>query len=97
MGESVKPTKTWHEMESLWLRDPVFLKETKKAETEFCGLDLVLSLRRETGFTQEEIAKHMGVAKTTVERLEARLVSGKLPSLKTLERYARAFGKRLEI
>lgn len=84
-------------MESEWLRDPAFLKEAEKAETEFCGLDLVLSLRRETGFTQEEIAKRMGVAKSTVARIEAKVVSGKWPSLKTLERYAKAFGKRLEI
>ncbi len=84
-------------MEKNWLSDPKFLKEAAEAEDEFCGLDLVLSLRRETGFTQEEIAKRMGVAKTTVERLEARLVSGKWPSLKTLDHYAKALGKRLEI
>ncbi len=84
-------------MESEWLRDPAFLKEAAKAEVEFRGLDLVLSLRRETGFTQEEIAKRMGVTKSTVTRLEARLAAHKYASLKTLERYARAFGKRLEI
>ncbi len=39
----------------------------------------------------------MGVTKSTVTRLEARLAAHKWPSLKTLERYARAFGKRLEI
>ena len=84
-------------MEKNWLSDPKFLKEAVEAEDEFSGLDLVLSLRHETGFTQEEIAKRMGVTKSTVTRLEARLAAHKYASLKTLERYARAFGKRLEI
>lgn len=92
----MKPTKTWHEMEKEWLSDPEFIKESKKAEEEFRKLDIILSARSKAGLTQEEMAKRMGTTQSAVARLESGLAKGKWPSMNSLQRYAKALGKRLE-
>ena len=84
-------------MEKEWFSDPKFVEESKKAEEEFRELDIILSARRNTGLTQEEIAKRMGTTQSAVARLESGLASGKWPSMNSLERYAEALGKKLEI
>lgn len=91
----VKPTKTWHEMEKEWLSDPEFIK-SKKAEEEFRTFDMILSARNKAGLTQEEVAKRMGTTQSAVARLESGLAKGKWPSMNSLQRYAKALGKKLE-
>lgn len=39
----------------------------------------------------------MGTSQSTVARIESGLLVGRLPSLTTLQRYANAVGKQLEI
>ncbi len=81
-----------------WSKDPAFKKAYDDLADEFSALDKLLTLRRDAGLTQSEIAARMGVAQASLARLESSLASRKhLPSLTSLRKYAAAFGKRLEI
>ncbi|OYQ17548.1 transcriptional regulator [Elstera cyanobacteriorum] len=62
------------------------------------AFDAILAARREAGLTQAEVAERMGTKAPAVARLEQALVTGRpSPSLATLNRYARALGKKLEV
>lgn len=55
----------------------------------------LLAARARAGLTQEQVAECMGTTKSAVSRLEA---VGKLsPSVRTLKKYARAVGCKVEI
>ncbi len=81
------------------LSDPLVRKEYERIEqTEMPMLDAILKARTEAGLTQAEVAKRMGTHAPAVARLESALVTGKpSPSLVTLQKYAAALGKRLEV
>ena len=49
-------------------------------------------LRRERGWTQEELAVRARLRRETIGRLEAATKKTRRPSLRTLERLAKAFG-----
>lgn len=93
----MKSTKTWHEMEKEWLSDPDFVAEVAKAEEEFRELDVILSARAQAGLTQEQVATRMGTTQSAVARIESGLANGRWPSMRSLQRYADALGKRLEV
>jgi len=61
-------------------------------------LDALLAARSDAGLTQEEVAARMGTQAPAVARLEKSLITGKpSPSLATLNRYAQALGKQLQV
>ncbi len=93
----MKATKTWHETEKEWLSDPDFVAEVAKAEEEFRAMDVILSARAQVGLTQEQVATRMGTTQSEVARLESGLSNGHWPSMRSLQRYAEALGKRLEV
>jgi len=65
---------------------------------DYAILNELLSARREAGLTQAQVAERMGTKAPAVARLESSLASGKhSPSIETLQRYAKALGKRLEV
>jgi transcriptional regulator with XRE-family HTH domain len=65
---------------------------------EFDLLRRMVRARKQAGLTQAEVAERMGAKRSAVARLESTLASGKhSPSLVTLQKYAKAVGKRLEI
>lgn len=65
---------------------------------EYVILDEMLSARRQAGLTQSQVADRMGTKAPAVARLENSLASGKhSPSIETLQKYAKALGKRLEV
>lgn len=65
---------------------------------EYVILGEMLSARREAGLTQAQVADRMGTKAPAVARLENSLASGKhSPSIETLQKYAKALGKRLEV
>jgi DNA-binding XRE family transcriptional regulator len=67
-------------------------------EDEYAALRAILSVRREAGLTQAQVAERMGTTASAVSRLEASLSSEKhSPSFATLRKYAAACGKRLVI
>lgn len=80
------------------LANPEFKAAYEALEDEFSALDTLLQARKEAGLTQAEVAERMGIAQSSLARIESSLGSRKhSPSLATLRRYAEACGKKLTI
>ena len=76
-----------------WRQDPEFRKEYATLEPEFALAKELIDARADAGLSQEDVAERMGTSQPAVARLE----SGHKPSIKTLEKYAEAVGKKVEI
>jgi DNA-binding XRE family transcriptional regulator len=80
------------------MQDPKFRAAYEALEEEFTALDTLLTVRKEAGLTQAQVAERMGTTTSAVSRLESSLASEKhSPSLATLRKYAAACGKSLRI
>ncbi len=90
---------THEQMIAQWMENPEFKAEYDRIEREEMPmLDMLLKARREVGMTQAQIAEKMGTQASAVARLERALATGKMsPSIATLQKYAAALGKSLEI
>ncbi len=76
-----------------WKKDPEFQRELEALRPEFRLARELIKARMDAGLSQSELAARMGTSQPTVARLEG----GHKPSLKTLERYAQAVGRQVEI
>jgi len=77
-----------------WLKDPKYRKAYDALGEEFALASAVIDARNRAGLTQQELARKMGTTQPVVARLE----SGRTrPSMRTLERLAKATGSRLLI
>lgn len=74
-----------------WMSEPAFRREYDALEGEFSIALELIRARASAGLTQGEVAERMGTAQSVIARLERGAVK---PSLRTLERYARATGTR---
>jgi predicted transcriptional regulator len=74
------------------LKDPKFRKEYKSFEEEFAVARELIKARTIAKMTQAQVAKKMGTSQSAVARLE----SGKVGSLASLKKYARATGTKIE-
>ncbi|MDM8525829.1 helix-turn-helix transcriptional regulator [Desulfococcaceae bacterium HSG8] len=75
-------------------RDPEFAKDYDTGYQEFkIGIMLKMA-REEAGLTQEQLADKLNTKKTAISRIENHAEDIKLS---TLEKFARALGKTLEI
>jgi transcriptional regulator with XRE-family HTH domain len=82
------------DMHKKWMKEPKYRKAYEALEGEFVLASAVLEVRSRAGLTQEELARKMGTTQPVVARLE----SGRTrPSMRTLERLAKATGSRLLI
>ena len=77
-----------------WLKEPRYRKAYEALEEEFVLASAVIDARNRAGLTQEELARKMGTTQPVVARLESGRVR---PSMRTLERLAKATGSRLLI
>lgn len=80
------------------LDDELSPEEALQNELEFLELSIpamLLTIRKNAGLTQAELAKRMGCQEPHVSKLERR--SSGLPQLKTIVRYLNAAGARLTI
>jgi DNA-binding XRE family transcriptional regulator len=84
---------TTAQLKAKLLKNPTFRKEYDALEDEFAFAGELVKARIEAGLTQAQVAARMETGQATVARLEG----GKKPSWATLERYAKAVGKRLRI
>jgi transcriptional regulator with XRE-family HTH domain len=75
------------------MNDPEFREAQKNRPLEFDLMLEISAARARSGLTQAEIAKRMGTTQSAVARLETE----RLPSLRTLKRYAEAVGARLVV
>lgn len=89
--------KSHEQLINKWRQNAEFVKAYEELEEEFALLDEAIKARKEQKLTQTEVALRMGVPRSAVCRLERGLVSGKMPSLPTPKRYAKAIGKKVEI
>ncbi|HJM51103.1 MAG TPA: helix-turn-helix transcriptional regulator [Alphaproteobacteria bacterium] len=76
-----------------WRDDPEYRKDYAALAPEFRLARELVEARTKAGLTQEQVAERMGTSQPTVARPE----SGHKPSLKTLERYAKAVGMKVDI
>ncbi len=90
---------SYDEMRAKMLENPAVRAEYERIERdEMPMLDTILAARKEAGLTQAQVAERMGTKATAVARLESALLSGKhSPSISTLQKYAKALGKRLDV
>jgi len=90
-------SKKWisaEELEKKWLKDPEFVKEYNKLETEFQIARQMIGARIKQNITQEELAKKANTGQAVISRLEG--ANGK-PSISLLERIARALNIKFNI
>lgn len=85
---------TLAELKRQFMADPDFAKAYDEAVEEYAALEAMIRARAETGVTQAELAERMGTTQSAIARLESGRVS---PTVETLQKYARALGKRLKI
>lgn len=82
------------EMHKRWMKEPKYRKAYEVMEDEFAIARAVIAARKRAGLTQTELALRMGTTQPAVTRMESGRVQ---PSLRTLQRLARATGSRLMI
>ncbi|MEY6433822.1 helix-turn-helix transcriptional regulator [Thioalkalicoccus limnaeus] len=79
------------ELKGRLLEDPETRAEYEAMEGEYAIARELIAARTRAGLSQAQVAERMGTSQSTIARLE----SGRaLPSLRTLDRYARATGSR---
>jgi ribosome-binding protein aMBF1 (putative translation factor) len=77
-----------------WRKDPAFIKAHSELSDEFALVAELIRARMKAGLTQAEVAQRMQSTQPAVARLES---GGRVPSTRTLQRYARATGHKLRI
>ncbi len=76
------------------MKDPAFRKEYDALEPEFAVARQLIEARTRAGLTQQELADRMGTTQPVIARLES---GRQKPTTKTLERFAKATGSKVEI
>lgn len=83
--------KSLHQIKTELLNNPTTRAEYDALGDEFETARELIAARNLAGLTQGEVAQRMGTTQSVIARLE----SGKqAPSLRTVQRYARAVGGR---
>ena len=77
-----------------WRKDPAYLKTYDGLEEEFALVAEIIKARAAAGLTQQELAKRMKTTQGAIARLESGTT---LPSTRTLKRFAKATGHKLQI
>ena len=72
------------------LKDPEVKAHYDELEEKYALVKALIQARASAGLTQEEIAQRMGTTQSAIARLEG----GRISSLKTLFKYAKAAGVR---
>jgi transcriptional regulator with XRE-family HTH domain len=78
------------------LQNPEVKKEYDKLTSAYELRKQLIKIRKDAGFTQEELADLLHTKKSNISRLEN--VNSKIsPKLSTIEEYAQAVGYKLEV
>lgn len=78
------------------LQNPEVKNEYDRLSSAYDLRKQLIKIRKDAGFTQEELAELLHTKKSNISRLEN--VNSKIsPKLSTIEEYARAVGYKLEI
>lgn len=87
-------TIPFRELKKRWMKDPAFRQEHDALEPEFAVARQLIEARTRAGLTQQELADRMGTTQPVIARLES---GRQKPTTKTLERFAKATGSKVEI
>lgn len=90
-GEVAIPFK---KLKDAWMNDPAFRSEYDRLKLEFALALALMKAREKAGLTQAQVARRMRTTHAAVARIES---AQNRPNLKTLERYAEAASRRLEV
>jgi predicted transcriptional regulator len=82
------------QLKKRWIKDPDVKAAYDEQALEFDIAKKLVSQRVKAKLTQKEIAERMGTTQSAVARIES---GAKLPSFKTIVRYAHALGKYPEV
>lgn len=83
--------KTLHKLKTELLENPDTRAEYETQAGEFELAHALIAARARAGLTQAQVAERMGTTQSTVARLEG---GRRTPSLRTVQRYAKAIGYR---
>ena len=86
-------TIAFDELRKRWRDDPEFRKEYEALKPKFRLARELIEARTAAGLSQREVANRMRTSQPAVARME----SGQRPSARSLERYAEAVGRKLQI
>lgn len=87
-------TIPFSQLKARLLADPETARAYDEAVEEYAALEAMIRARAGSNVTQAELAERMGTTQSAIARLESGRVS---PTVETLQKYARALGKRLRI
>lgn len=76
------------------LKNPKFKKEWDELEDEYQIIENIVKARIEAHMTQTQLSEVTGITQSDISKIEN---GNGNPSLKTLRKIARAFGKKLKI
>jgi ribosome-binding protein aMBF1 (putative translation factor) len=81
-------------LKDAWMKEPGFRAEYESLAPQFALVRTLVQARARAGLTQAQLARRMGTKQSVVARIE----SGRNPpNFRTLEKYARALGRRIEL
>ena len=86
--------KNWDSFKKELLKDKDVAREYEALEPEYALISQVIEARIKKGLTQKELAKRIGTKQSAISRLESGTYN---PSLKFLQKTAKALGKTLTI
>lgn len=83
--------KTLKDLKATMLQNPEFKAEYDALASEFDMARELVAARNKAGLTQSDVAQRMGTTQSAVARMEG---GSRLPSIRTVQRYAKAIGCR---
>lgn len=84
----------WDDIHEEWMKDPEYRAGYEALEDEFRLIEMMIKLRQEKKLTQAQLAEKTGMKQAAIARLESGRAN---PSFKTLNRVAKAFGKKVTL
>jgi predicted transcriptional regulator len=87
-------TIPFRKLKNAWMKEPGFRAEYDRLKPEFALALSLIKAREKAGLTQAQVAKRMRTTQSVVARIESGLNP---PNLRTLERYAEAVGRRIQV
>lgn len=85
---------TLNELDVLLAQDPEYLAAERELRPDLDLANDVITFRVEVGWSQAELATHVGTNQANISRLESALAN---PTLKFLKKVARALGAELDV
>ena len=85
---------TLRSLKRKWQADHQFRQAYDALKPEFAVARQLIAARSHAGLSQAEVARRMGTSQSAVARLES---GERLPAMRSLEKYAKAIGYKLEV